>query len=114
MWFSILLALLCGALLGGLIVNIIYIKEGYMIPVEIDGEEFTYDKKEGFYTDQEIYENVTVVISTNSKNKNLQDISWFRQDNTKQLSEDEWIEKLLSSDMLKTMIDEAKSKQNKK
>ena len=114
MWFYILLAFLFGGLLGGVIVNVIYEKDGYVVPLEIDGEEYYYDKSEGFYTDQEIYENVTVVISTNSKNKKIQDVSWFRQDNTKQLSEDEWIERLLSSDMLKAMIDEAKSKQNKK
>lgn len=114
MWFFILLAFLVGGLLGGLIVNIIYIKDGYMVPIEIDGEEFAYDKSEGFYVDQEIYENVTVVISTNSKNKKLQDISWFRQDNTKQLTEDEWVDRLLSSDILQSIIEEAKSKRNKK
>ena len=85
-----------------------------MVPIEIDGEEFVYDKSEGFYVDQEIYENVTVVISTNSKNKKLQDISWFRQDNTKQLTEDEWVDRLLSSDILQSIIEEAKSKRNKK
>ena len=84
---------LVGMLIGGFIVNRIYESCGYELSTEIAGETFKYNTKDSPFKDTEIYENVTVVISESVQNKGCFDVSWYRQDNTKKLTEQEWAEK---------------------
>lgn len=104
MWLGIILAFLVGVLVGGIIVNKIFVDDPYLPKmIRFGDEDFVYDKSEGAYQNKQIFENVTVVIAENQNDKNMCDLSWYRQDDTKELTEEEWEIKLKENNILQIL-----------
>ena len=104
MWLGIILAFLGGVLVGGIVVNRIFVNDPDLAKIiRLGDEDFVYDKNEGAYQNKQIFENVTVVIAENQNNKDMCDLSWYRQDDTKELTEEEWEQKLKEKQILQIL-----------